>query len=308
MFNIHQVLGIEYPIIQGGMAYTSKAELAAAVSNAGGLGLVATGGFTPQQVREEIQKMRRMTRRPFGVNIVLIHPQVEELVELVVEEDISIITCGAGNPAPYFERWKSAGIKVIPVIANVKMAKKCEALGATAVVFEGAEGGGHIGGLHTMAELPAVCRSVSIPVCSAGGIYTGVQMAAAEIMGAAGVQIGTRFLVGEETPVSEAYKRRLIEAKDSDSVVTGRIYGHAVRVVKNQLTDAMTELEKKAAPLSEFEQLGVGAYRKGVNGDVEWGSVMAGEGLAYLDKIEPIGQIVRNLMEEYEEAKRNYSS
>lgn len=305
MFHIHEVLGIQYPIIQGGMAYTSKAELAAAVSNAGGLGILATGGFSPQQVREEIHKMREMTDKPFGVNIVLIHPQVEELIDLVIEEKISIITCGAGNPAPYFEKWLQAGIKVIPVIANIKMAKKCEALGATAVVFEGAEAGGHIGSLHTMAELPAICRSVSIPVCSAGGIYTGVQMAAAEIMGAAGVQVGTRFLVGEETPVDRKYKERLIEAKDSDTVVTGALYGHAVRVVKNQLTDAMLELEKKAAPEEEFEKLGVGAYRKGVGGDVEWGSVMAGEGLAYLDEIEPIAVIVEKLMQEYRSAKEN---
>lgn len=302
---LNEVLGIKYPMIQGGMANVSKSDLAAAVSNAGGLGLIATGGFSPEEVREEIRKARTLTDKPFGVNVVLTHPNLEEVVQVVLEEKPPFVACGAGNPAPYFPRFKEAGIEVIPVIANIKMAKKVQDLGAIACVFEGAEAGGHIGSLHTMAELPAICDAVDIPVVSAGGIYTGRQILAAEILGAEGVQVASRFLVAEETPIHPAYKEYLINAKDSDTVVTGNHSGHPVRVVKNELTDRMLELERSCAPQEEFEKLGIGASRRAArDGDTAMGSVMAGEALAYLNKIEPVATIVENLWKEYDEAKK----
>ncbi|MDO5713502.1 MAG: nitronate monooxygenase [Tissierellia bacterium] len=303
---INELLGIKYPIIQGGMANTSKSELAAAVSNAGGLGQVATGGFSPDEVREEIRKMKDLTDKPFSVNLVLMHPQIEEIIDVVIEEGVKIITCGAGNPAPYFEKWLDAGLKVIPVVGNIKMAKKVQDLGAIACVFEGAEAGGHIGALNTMAALPAIVNSVDIPVISAGGIYIGKQVLAAEILGAGGVQLGTRLLVGEETPIHDNYKKLLLESKDSDSVVTGYGSGHPVRVIKNKLTDKLLELERKGASSEEFEKYAAGAGpRAAREGDVEWGSVMAGEGLEYLTKIEPVKDIIENILKEYEEAKNS---
>ncbi|MDO5715507.1 MAG: nitronate monooxygenase [Tissierellia bacterium] len=303
---IKELLNIKYPIIQGGMAHTSKSQLAAAVSNAGGLGQVATGGFTPKQIREEIHKMQELTDKPFSVNLVLMHPDIEEIIDIVIEEGVKMITCGAGNPAPYFQKWLDAGIQVMPVIANIKMAKKCQELGATAVIFEGAEAGGHIGSLNTMAELPAIVRSVDLPVISAGGIYTGAQILAAEVLGAAGVQLGSRFLVAEETPIHENIKKYLIQAKDSDTVITGVYTGHPVRVVRNKLAEAMIQLEKEGAPLEEFEKLGVGSNKKAViDGDTQWGSIMVGEGLEFLQKIEPVEKILKDLMREYEEIKKS---
>lgn len=304
--NIGKILDIKYPIIQGGMTNVSRAETAAAVSNAGGLGMIATGGFSPEQIREEIRKIRTLTDKPFAVNLVLMHPQIEEINKIVIEEGVKIVASGGGNPAPYFDSWIENDIKVIPVIANIKMAKKVEKLGAFACIFEGCEAGGHIGNLNTMAALPAICDSVDIPVVSAGGIYTGKQMLAAEVLGAQGVQMATRFLVGEETEVHENYKNCLINAKDSDTIITGFYSGHPVRVVRNKLADKLWELEKNAAPASEFEKYGTGATRKACkDGDMEWGSIMAGEGLAYLTKIEPIKDIIENTIAEYEQAKKD---
>lgn len=303
--NIGELLNIKYPIIQGGMTNVSRAETAAAVSNAGGLGMIATGGFSPDEIREQIRKVKTLTDKPFAVNLVLIHPQIEEINKIVIEEGVKIIATGAGNPAPYFDTWLDNDMKVIPVIANIKMAKKVEKLGAFATIFEGSEAGGHIGNLNTMAALPAICDAVDIPVISAGGIYTGRQMLAAEVLGAAGIQMGTRFLVGEETEVHENYKNILIESTDSDTIITGFYSGHPVRVVKNKLTDKLWELEKEAAPASEFEKYGTGATRKAcIDGDMEWGSIMAGEGLAYLTKIEPIKDIIEDVISEYEESKK----
>lgn len=303
--NIGKILNIKYPLIQGGMTNVSKAETAAAVSNAGGLGMVATGGFSPDEIRNEIRKVKTLTDRPFAVNLVLMHPQIEEINKIVIEEGVKIIATGAGNPAPYFDMWLENDMKVLPVIANIKMAKKVEKLGATACIFEGSEAGGHIGSLNTMAALPSICDAVDIPVISAGGIYTGRQMLAAEVLGAQGVQLGTRFLVGEETEVHENYKKTLINAKDSDTVITGFYSGHPVRVVKNKLAEKLWELEQNAAPLSEFEKYGTGATRKAaIDGDMEWGSIMAGEGLSYLEKIEPIEDIIDHIINEYQEAKK----
>lgn len=302
--NIGKILNIKYPILQGGMTNVSRAETAAAVSNAGGLGMIATGGFSPEQIRQEIRKIKTLTDKPFGVNLVLMHPQIEEINKIVIEEGVKIVASGAGNPAPYFESWLENDIKVLPVIANIKMAKKVEKLGATACIFEGNEAGGHIGVLNTMAALPAIVDAVDIPVVSAGGIYTGKQVLAAEALGAQDVQMGTRFLVGEETEVHENYKNLLVDAKDSDTIVTGFYSGHPVRVVRNKLADKLWELEKEAAPASEFEKYGTGATRKAcIDGDMEWGSIMAGEGLAYLTKIEPVKDIIENVMAEYKDAK-----
>ncbi|MGI5949018.1 nitronate monooxygenase [Peptoniphilus sp.] len=300
--NIQELLNIEYPILQGAMANISTSEIASAVSNAGGLGMIATGGFTPEEVRREIRKMRELTDKPFGVNVVIMHSDVEELKELVVEEKVKIVTCGAGNPAPYIGYWKENGIKVIPIIANKKMAMKVESLGADACVFEGAEAGGHIGKLNTFAALPEIVGSVNIPVVAAGGVYTARQIFAAEILGASGVQMGTRFLVAEETPVHENFKKALIDATDRDTIVTGITGPHPVRCLKNSLTDKLLELELKGAGVEEFEKYAVGSTLKAVkDGDSDWGSIMAGEGLEYLTEIESAKDIIENIMKEYDE-------
>lgn len=306
MFTIQEILGIKYPIIQGGLANTSKSELAIAVSNAGGLGQVATGGFTPEEIREEIRKTKAGTDKPFSVNLVLMDPRIDEIIDVVIEEGVEIVTAGAGNPAPHFQKWLDAGLKVIPIIANMKMAKKVQDLGAIACVFEGAEAGGHIGSLNTMPVLPSIADALDIPVISAGGIYNGRQILAAEVLGAGGVQMGSRFLVAEETPIHDNYKQMIIEAKDSDNTVTGYASGHPVRVLKNKLTDKLLELEKEGASPEEFEKYASGAGpRAAREGDTEWGSVMSGQGLAYMDKIEPVQVILDNVMKEYEEAKKN---
>lgn len=300
--SIQELLNIEYPILQGAMANISTSEIASAVSNAGGLGMIATGGFTPEKVRREIRKMKEITDKPFGINVVIMHRDVEELKELVVEEDVKIVTCGAGNPAPYIGYWKEHGIKVIPIIANKKMAMKVESLGADACVFEGAEAGGHIGKLNTFAALPEIADSVNIPVVAAGGVYTARQIFAAEILGASGVQMGTRFLVAEETPVHENFKKALIDATDRDTIVTGITGPHPVRCLKNNLTDKLLELELEGTGPEEFEKYAVGSTLKAVkDGDAEWGSIMAGEGLEYLTKIESAKDIIENIMKEYDE-------
>lgn len=305
--NINKLLNIKYPIIQGGMTNVSKAKTAAAVSNAGGLGIIATGGYTPDEIRNEIRKIKQLTDKPFGVNLVLIHPQIEEINKIVIEENVKIIACGAGNSANFFDSWIENDIIVLPVIANIKMAKKVEKLGAKACIFEGNEAGGHIGSLNTMAALPSICEAVNIPVVSAGGIYTGKQMFAAEVLGASGIQMGTRFLVGEETEVHDKYKEFLISAIDSDTIITGFYSGHPVRVVKNSLANKLWELEMNAASNEEFEKYGTGASKKAcINGDMEWGSVMAGAGLQYLNKIEPIKDIIEDIMAEYEKIKNNF--
>lgn len=301
--NIDKVFNIKYPILQGAMAHVTGPKTAAAASNAGCLGMLATGGFSPDEVRANIRKMRELTDKPFGVNLVLIHPQIDEIVDVVLEEDVKIVAMGAGNPAPYFEKFKGRDVKIICIIANVKMAKKVEKLGATACVFEGNEAGGHIGSLNTMAALPAICDAVSIPVISAGGIYTGKQILAAEVLGASGVQVATRLLVANETEISDVTKDFLIEKTDSDSVITGFYSGHPVRVVKNELTEMLLKLEKEGADPMEFEKYAVGANKKAVNGDTAWGSVMAGEGLIYLTEKANMKDIIDNMVKEYEKTK-----
>lgn len=298
------LLNIDYPIIQGGMAHISRADLAGAVSQAGGLGVLASGGLSLEEIRENIRRIKEITQKPFAVNVVLLHPQIRDLAQLVIDEGVEYITCGGGNPLPYFDSWIKAGIKVLPLIGNVKMAKKVQAAGALACIFEGAEAGGHIGSLNTMAELPAICDAVDIPVISAGGIYTGRQILAAEILGAQGVQVGSKFLLAEECPVHINYKNYLINALDSDTVVTGASFGHPVRVVKNRLTDQLQKLEAEGASQEEFNAMARGAGGLACDqGDTEWGSVMAGQGLAYLKKIQPAREIIQDLMNQYKEAK-----
>ncbi|WP_297391987.1 nitronate monooxygenase [uncultured Peptoniphilus sp.] len=304
---ITELLNIKYPIFQGAMANISTADLAGAVSEAGGLGMIATGGFSPEVVRSEIRKIKRMTDKAFGVNMVMIHPQIDELNKIVVEEGVKIITCGAGNPEKYFDYWLEKGLKVIPIIANKKMAQKVESLGALACVFEGAEAGGHIGKLNTFPALPEICDSVKIPVISAGGIYTARHILAAEILGASGVQMGTRFLVSKEAPVHENFKKVLIEATDRDTIVTGITRPHPIRGYKNKLAEKLLEIEINNFDQEEFEKYAAGSGKKAVrDGDVDWGSVMAGEGYEYLNKIESVRDIIENIMREYEDLKENF--
>ena len=304
---IHDILNIKYPILQGAMANISTAELAGAVSEAGGLGTIASGGFSPEEVRSEIRRIKKMTDKPFGVNMVMIHPEIHEINKIIVEEEVKIITCGAGNPEKYFDYWLKNGLKVIPIIANKKMAQKVERLGAIACVFEGAEAGGHIGKLNTFPALPEIADSVKIPVISAGGIYTGRQILAAEILGASGVQMGTRFLVSREAPIHENFKKLLIDASDRDTIVTGITTSHPIRCYKNKLAEKLLEIEINKLGEDEFEKYAKGSGKKAViDGDVVWGSVMAGEGYEYLNKIESVKDIIENIMRDYKDLKDNF--
>lgn len=278
MVNVCEVLGTEYPIIQGAMARIAECNLAAAVSNGGGLGIIAAGGETADWLRDQIKKTREMTDKPFGVNIMLLAPNVDELIDVVCEEKVPVVTTGAGNPEKYIKMWKEAGIKVIPVVASVAMAKRMERCGADAIVAEGTEAGGHIGENTTMVLVPQIADAVSIPVISAGGIGDGRGMAAAFMLGAEAVQLGTCFVVTKESVVHENYKKCIIKAKDIDSRVTGRTTGHPVRALRNQMTKEYLKLEKEGASLEELELLTFGGLRKAVvEGDVINGSVMAGQ-------------------------------
>lgn len=275
---INELLGIRYPIIQGGMAWVATWELASAVSNAGGLGLIGVGGADAQWVEQQISQMKAHTDQPFGVNLMLMNPQADEIADLLAREHISVITTGAGNPGKYMERWKENGTKVIPVVASVAMAKMMERAGADAVVAEGTESGGHIGQATTMTLVPQVVDAVQIPVIAAGGIADARGFAAALMLGAAGVQMGTRFVVAKESIVHEAYKDRVIKAKDIDSEVTGRSTGHPIRVLRNQMTREYLRMEQEGASLETLEQMTLGALRRAViDGDVVHGSVMAGQ-------------------------------
>ena len=275
---INELLGIRYPIIQGGMAWVATWELASAVSNAGGLGLIGVGGADVQWVEQQISQMKVHTDQPFGVNLMLMNPQADEIADLLTREHISVITTGAGNPGKYMERWKENGTKVIPVVASVAMARMMERAGADAVVAEGTESGGHIGPATTMTLVPQVVDAVQIPVIAAGGIADARGFAAALMLGAAGVQMGTRFVVAKESIVHEAYKERVIKAKDIDSEVTGRSTGHPIRVLRNQMTREYLRMEQEGASLETLEQMTLGALRRAVvDGDVVHGSVMAGQ-------------------------------
>lgn len=298
---ITEVLGIKYPIIQGGMAWVSDAKLAAAVSNAGGAGIISCGGRTTEYVREEIKKAHQLTDKPFGVNVMLMAPNKEEIIDVICEEKPAFVTLGAGNPVPYFPKLKAAGIKIIPVIPNVKLAKRVAAAGADAMVAEGMEAGGHIGVLTTMALMEQVLPVIdNIPVVMAGGFADGRGLAAALLMGAGGIQMGTRFLVAEECGVHPNMKQKLIEAIDTDTIVTGLTLGGAVRGIKNKFSLDFVQKENEGkTPKEELLRLATGTNRlAAVDGDVVNGMVQAGQSLTLLQKEEPVKDIIENIMTE----------
>lgn len=275
---ITELLGIEYPVIQGGMAWVADYHLAAAVSNAGGLGLIAAGGAPAEWVREQIRETKKLTDKPFGVNIMLMNPEADKIAKVILEEDIKVVTTGAGSPEKYMADWKAAGVKVIPVIASVALAKRMERCGADAVVAEGTEAGGHIGELTTMVLVPQVVDAVNIPVIAAGGIADGRGMAAAFMLGARGIQMGTIFAVSKESVIHENYKNSILKAKDIDSRVTGRSTGHPIRVLRNDMARKYLEMEKEGAPFEELEKMTLGSLRRAVqDGDAKNGSLMAGQ-------------------------------
>lgn len=291
------MLNIKYPIIQGGMAWVSDGKLAAAVSEAGGAGIIAAGGRDVHWVREQIHLAKTLTDKPFGVNVQLMANNKEEIMDVICEEKISFVTLGAGNPVPFFEQLDKAGIKKIPVVPNAKLAKRVQDKGADAIVIEGMEAGGHIGVLTTMALMTQVIPTIDIPVIVAGGFADGRGLAAALIMGAAGIQMGTRFLLAEECGVHENFKQKLIAATDTDTVVTGLASGHAVRGVKNKFTDNFLELERQGTSEAELARIATGTNRlAAVEGDVENGMVQAGQSLLPLTKIEPAKNIIENIV------------
>ncbi len=296
---VSRLLGTKYPIIQGGMAWVAEYHLAAAVSNAGGLGIIGAASAPPEVVREQILQVKKLTDRPFGVNIMLLSPNAPEVAKIVLEEKVPVVTTGAGSPAKYMADWKAAGIVVIPVVASVAMAKIMERTGADAVVAEGMESGGHIGSQTTMTLVPQVVDAVQIPVIAAGGIADGRGMAAAMMLGAEGIQMGTRFVVADESIVHENYKKRVLAAKDIDSEVTGTSTGHPIRVLRNQMSREYLKLEKQGAGFEELEQLTLGSLRKAVvDGDVVHGSLMAGQSAGLVKKEQTCREIIEEIMKE----------
>ena len=298
---VTELLQIEYPIIQGGMAWVAEHHLAAAVSEAGGFGLIGAASAPPEIVREEIRKVKELTDKPFGVNIMLLNPNADEVAKIVVEEGIQAVTTGAGNPEKYMSMWKEAGVKVIPVVASVAMAKRMERYGADAVVAEGMEAGGHIGNQTTMALIPQIVDAVNIPVIAAGGIGDGRGIAASFMLGAEGVQMGTRFVVADESIVHENYKNRIVKAKDIDSVVTGQSTGHPVRCLRNQMTKEYIKKEQEGVPFEELERMTLGSLRKAVmDGDILNGTVMAGQIAGLVSKRQSCKEILQEIMGEAE--------
>lgn len=296
---ITKLLGIKYPVFQGGMAQIARHELASAVSNAGGLGIIASGGMSIEQIREEIVNCKKHTDKPFAVNLMLMMHNIDEIIDVVIEEGVGIVTTGAGTPRKYMPKLKEAGIKVIPVIPSVKAAKKMEELGCDAVVVEGMEAGGHVGESTTMALLPQVTSAVNIPVIAAGGIADGRGVAAAYCLGASGVQMGTVFLATEECPVSENYKNAILEAIDTSTTLTGTKFGAPVRGIKNELTKRYHELEEKSSTLMELEELTLGSLRKAAyEGDVENGSIMSGQIAGLVNEIRPVKDVIEGIFEE----------
>lgn len=298
---ITELLGIEYPIIQGGMAWVAEYHLASAVSEAGGLGIIGAGGAPAAWVREQIKEAKKLTSKPFGVNLMLMNPEAEEIAKVIVEEGVKVVTTGAGSPEKYMKMWKEAGVKVIPVVASVALAKRMERCGADAVVAEGMESGGHIGETTTMALVPQVVDAVEIPVIAAGGIGDGRGVAAAFMLGAKAVQMGTRFVVAKESIVHENYKNYVIKAKDIDTRVTGRSTGHPVRVIRNKQTKEYLRLEAEGATLEELEKLTLGGLRRAVvEGDMETGSIMAGQIAGLVKEEKTCKEIVMELVKQAE--------
>ena len=298
---VTELLGIEYPIIQGGMAWVAEYHLAAAVSEAGGLGIIRASSAPEDWVREPVSEAQKLTDNPFGVNIMLLNPNADEVAKVIVEEGVQVVTTGAGNPEKYMEMWKAAGVKVIPVVASVAQAVRMERCGADAVVCEGCEAGGHIGESTTMVLVPQVADAVSIPVIAAGGIADGRGVAAAFMLGAKAVQVGTHFVVTEESQVHENYKERILKAKDIDTKVTGRTTGHPVRALRNQMTREYLKKEAAGASFEELELMTLGGLRKAVvEGDVTTGSVMAGQSAGMVKEKMTCAQLIQKLNNEAE--------
>ena len=300
------MLNIKYPIFQGGMAWVAEHNLVSAVSNAGGLGVIAAGGAPVEYVRNEIRKTRELTDKPFGVNIMMLSPSAEEIAYMVAEEKVNVVTTGAGNSEKYFEMWKEKGIKIIPVVASVALAKRVAKRGVDAVIAEGCESGGHIGSSTTMTLVPQVVDAIDIPVIAAGGIGDGRGMAAAFMLGATAVQIGTRFLVADECIIHDNYKEKVINAKDIDSVVTGTTTGHPVRVLRNKMTKEYIRLEHNGVGYEELERMTLGSLRKAViDGDKDNGSFMAGQIAGLISKRQSCEQIITEIVSEADKLLRN---
>ncbi len=302
---LNEMLNIKYHIIQGGMANIATGEFAAAVSNAGGLGLIASGGFDAERIREEIKKCREKTDKPFGVNLMLMNPDVDNIAKMLVEEKVAVITTGAGSPEKYVADWKAVGSKVIPVVASVALAKRMERMGVDAIIAEGGESGGHVGEMTTMALVPMVVDAVNIPVIAAGGIADGRGLVAALALGAIGIQIGTVLLASEECPIHENYKLAVVKAKDNQTAVTGRSAGAPVRVIKNNMTREYLKMESQNVSRDELEKLTLGSLRKAVlDGDTKYGSLMAGQICGLVKEIRPVADILDEI---YEDAKKELS-
>ena len=298
---LNELLGIEFPLIQGGMANIATGAFAAAVSNAGALGLVGSGGWDAETLRREIRIAKEHTDKPFGVNLMLMNPHIDDLAKVVVEEGVAVVTTGAGNPGKYVPAWKEAGIRVFPVVAAPILAKRLERLGVDGFIAEGTESGGHVGEMTTMALVPQVVDTVSVPVIAAGGIADGRQLAAAFALGACGAQIGTCLLASEECPIHENYKKAVIKASATDTIVTGRTTGAPVRVLKNKMAREYVRMEQDHLPLEELEKLTLGSLRRAVfDGDVDTGSFMAGQVAGMVHEVRPLRQIFEDLMAGYD--------
>lgn len=306
MKNICELLDIKYPVIQGGMANIATSELASAVSNAGGLGLIGAGGYDANWVKEEIDKMRLLTDKPFGVNIMLMSPHAKDIAKLVIDEGVKIVTTGAGSPGIYMDAWKKAGIIVIPVVPSAALARRMEKMGADAVICEGTEAGGHIGELATMALVPQVVDQVNIPVIAAGGIADQRGVLAAFALGAKGIQVGTVLLATKECPIHENYKLKIVAAKDSDSIVTGRQTKAPVRVLKNPMAVKYNDLASQGVALEELEKLTLGSLRRAVfDGDMTLGSIMAGQISGLVKEIKTVKEVLSDLFDHVNQYKLN---
>ncbi len=296
MKKLNEILGTEFPIIQGGMANIATGEFAAACSNAGALGMIATGGWDAERLRKEIRRARELTDKPFGVNLMLMSPYAAGIAQVILEEGVQVVTTGAGNPGQYIPAWKEAGIKVIPVVAAAVLAKRLSRYGVDAFVAEGMESGGHVGEMTTMALVPQVIDAVDVPVIAAGGIASGKQLAAALALGACGVQVGTCLLVSEECPIHDNYKQAILKAKDSDTTVTGRSVNAPVRILKNQMSREYLKLERAGAERMELEKFTLGSLRRAVfDGDVKTGSLMCGQNAGLLHEIRPLRTILEEM-------------
>ena len=308
MKKLNEILGTKYPFIQGGMANIATGEFAAACSNAGALGMIATGGWDGDRLRQEIRRAKELTDKPFGVNLMLMSPYADDIAQIILEEGVKVVTTGAGNPGKYITAWKEAGIKVLPVVAAAVLAKRLERYGVDAIIAEGTESGGHVGEMTTMALVPQVIDAVSVPVVAAGGIADGRQAAAAFALGACGIQVGTCLLASVECPIHDNYKQALLKAKDRDTMVTGRTTGAPVRVLKNKMAREYVRMEKRDVPLMELEKLTLGSLRRAVfDGDLDNGSFMAGQVAGMVHEIRPLRQIFEELMAGYEQVRKGLS-